>query len=110
MKRQTLADHARLRADALELMRADVSRQWTVDDVALSLNVSKRTLQRAFKVGDSSFRDELRRFRMITAAEILGRREGWTVKEIANMVGYSQQAQFAKAFTMVFGVTPSRYE
>jgi len=69
-----------------------------LDTLARRLASSPRQLQRAFaEAGRTSFRTYLRQVRMERAGELL--RDGSPrVWEVAEAVGYSQPAQFAKAF------------
>jgi AraC family transcriptional regulator of adaptative response / methylphosphotriester-DNA alkyltransferase methyltransferase len=75
--------------------------------LARRLATSPRQLQRAFaEAGETSFRTYLRAVRMERAEELL--RDGsLRVWEVAAAVGYSQPAQFAKAFSRHHGHPPS---
>ncbi len=81
--------------------------QLELDALARRLATSPRQLQRAFaEVGQTSFRRYLREVRMKRAGDLL--REGsLRVWEVAEAVGYSQPAQFAKAFSRHHGHAPS---
>lgn len=78
-----------------------------LNTLARRLATSPRQLQRAFAdAGQTSFRTYLRAVRMERADELL--REGsLRVGEVAEAVGYSQPAQFAKAFRRHHGHAPS---
>jgi len=69
--------------------------------------VSDRTLQKGFKAlfGVTPFA-YLTRQRMNQAERLL-RQPNRTVAEVANIVGYTNPAQFAAAFKRQFGITPS---
>jgi AraC family transcriptional regulator, regulatory protein of adaptative response / methylphosphotriester-DNA alkyltransferase methyltransferase len=75
--------------------------------VARRLATSPRQLQRAFaEAGGTTFRTYLRAVRMEQAEGLL--RDGsLRVREVADAVGYSQPAQFAKAFRRHHGRPPS---
>ena len=89
-------------------MRARLAAEIQVDDVAREIATSRRQLQRVFEeVGETTFREELARIRMVRAAELLD--TPLAIRDIAHRVGYRQPAQFAKAFRRVHGVTPSAY-
>jgi len=89
-------------------MRARLAAEIQVDDVAREIATSRRQLQRVFEeVGETTFREELTRIRMVRAAELLD--TPLAIRDIAHRVGYRQPAQFAKAFRRVHGVTPSAY-
>jgi AraC family transcriptional regulator of adaptative response / methylphosphotriester-DNA alkyltransferase methyltransferase len=103
----------RLRASLLEEANAIVERDYasdlSLDDIARRVASSRRQLQRAYaEIGHTTFRDHLTRVRMERAAELLATRM-FTVREVANRVGYRQPAQFAKAFRRHRGVSPSDY-
>jgi AraC family transcriptional regulator, regulatory protein of adaptative response / methylphosphotriester-DNA alkyltransferase methyltransferase len=95
--------------DAIELIAAEYERDLRLDDVAYRVAASRRQLQRCFcEIGQTTFSEHLTAVRMQRAAEMLttGTRH---VRAIAKEVGYSQPAQFAKAFRRYHGVTPGTY-
>lgn len=103
----------RLRASLLEEANAIVERDYaselSLDDIARRVASSRRQLQRAYaEIGKTTFREHLTRVRMERAAELLASRM-FTVREVANRVGYRQPAQFAKAFRRHRGVSPSDF-
>ena len=79
-----------------------------VNDVARAVYTSRRQLQRVFLDQGTTFREHVCRVRMEVAASMLAA-GGTTVKAVAQAVGYSQPAQFAKAFRRCHGVTPSAF-
>src|SRR4051794_1185505 len=80
-----------------------------LDDLARASFSSRRQVQRVFaEVGDTTVRAHIHRVRMQAAAEQLAWRH-LTVREVAKAVGYSQPAQFAKAFRRCYGVAPSEW-
>ena len=102
-QRQSLLDDARAVIDAH--FAADLA----LDDVARRIATSRRQLQRCFTdLAGESFRDYLTRVRMNHAAEMLthGR---LPVRRVAAAVGYSQPAQFAKAFRRQYDLSPTEY-
>src|SRR3712207_6029832 len=95
--------------EASEIMHAEYRSDLRVHDVAHRIATSPRALQRAFdEIGGTTFREHLCVVRMAAAAELL-RRTHLTVGEVSRRVGYSQQAQFAKAFRRHLGVSPMEY-
>ena len=76
----------------------------TIDDVAQSLYMSPRTLQRKLKAEQTSFRDVLREARM-ELAEQYARNADLTATEIAFLLGFGGLAQFTAAFRSWYGVT-----
>jgi AraC family transcriptional regulator, regulatory protein of adaptative response / methylphosphotriester-DNA alkyltransferase methyltransferase len=90
---------------------AEIDRRYaeplSVSDVAHAIGTSPRQLQRVFEeIGGQSFRTHLAAVRMQRARDLL-LDHGGTVRQIAATVGYSQPAQFAKAFRRHHGVSPS---
>jgi transcriptional regulator GlxA family with amidase domain len=103
----------RLRSSLLEEANAIVERDYasdlSLDDIARRVASSRRQLQRAYaEIGGTTFRDHLTRVRMDRAADLLTSRM-FTVREVANRVGYRQPAQFAKAFRRHRGLSPSDF-
>ena len=104
----TTEARATLYREALAVMQVRHAADIQVDDVAREIATSRRQLQRVFtEIGGTTFREELTRLRMARAAELL--KSPVAIRDIAHRVGYSQPAQFAKAFRRVYGVTPSAY-
>ena len=95
--------------DATRLVQAEFAEDLNLNDVARRIATSRRQLQRIYnEIGGTTFRDQLTQVRMERAAELL-QRNGYTVREVANRVGYRQPAQFAKAFRSHHGLSPSEY-
>jgi AraC family transcriptional regulator of adaptative response / methylphosphotriester-DNA alkyltransferase methyltransferase len=75
--------------------------------VARGVATSRRQLQRAFQeMGRTTFRTYLAEVRMRNAVRLL-QESSLPVREVAQLVGYRQPAQFAKAFRRHHGVPPS---
>ena len=103
----TIKNRRALFEEATAIVALEYPDQLELDTLARRLASSPRQLQRAFaEVGQTSFRTYLREVRMERAGELL--REGsLRVWEVAEAVGYSQPAQFAKAFSRHHGQAPS---
>jgi AraC family transcriptional regulator, regulatory protein of adaptative response / methylphosphotriester-DNA alkyltransferase methyltransferase len=107
VREPTLERRRQLWGDAVAQIERNYSDQLTVASVARTIGTSSRQLQRVFEeIGGRSFRSHLAAVRMDRARELL-LREDSTVRSIAARVGYSQPAQFAKAFRRHHGVSPS---
>lgn len=78
-------------------------------DLAEVAHVSESYLSVRFKrdVG-CSFTEYLMRFRLNKAKEFL-KRKTLTCKEVGNMVGYADYAQFSKVFRKYVGVSPTQF-
>ncbi len=105
----TITQRQELLADAIALLEREYAEPLAVDDVARRVATSRRQLQRCFaEHGEGSFRECLARIRMRHAATLLTT-TALPVRDIARRVGYSQPAQFAKAFARHQGTVPSQY-
>lgn len=82
---------------------------FTVEVLAESINLHRRTLLRKFNaLTGKSPTDLIRYARMTQAAKLL--REKYRVNEVALLVGYEDINRFSKAFKQFHGVTPSTYK
>jgi len=90
-----------------DLMESDLSRNWTLVELARFAGVSARSLNTKFRAafGATVF-EYLKRRRLEFARDTLVRRK-LTVSEIAYQVGYDNPANFATAFRRHFGYVPS---
>lgn len=79
--------------------------------VAAELGVSARTLHRALAAGATSFALELRRLRLLRAAQLLAqpRLSGVTVAELGRRCGFADASHFVREFQRQFGTTPARW-
>jgi len=101
----TAARRRELFEEAAAIIALEFSGPVSLQELARRLATSPRQLQRAFgEAGEPGPRAYLRRVRMKRAAELL--RDGATVGQAAWLVGYSQPAQFAKAFRLEHGHLP----
>jgi AraC-like DNA-binding protein len=77
-------------------------------EAARALGRSPRSLQRHLLGAGTSFREELRGARMLTAADLLTfTRE--KLQTVAAQVGYRSMSHFSEAFVTVFGEPPSSF-
>jgi transcriptional regulator GlxA family with amidase domain len=94
--------------DAVEILEQEFSRPIKVEEVARQVATSPRQLQRVFAdVGGLGFRSYLREIRLSHAAGLLTTTDT-PVREVAQRTGYSDAAQFSKAFRRAYGVSPSQ--
>lgn len=95
--------------EATAIVEAEYDQPLNLDDVARRLATSRRQLQRVYQeIGDTTFREQIIEVRMRTAAQLLEGDE-FTVRDIAQCVGYRQPAHFAKAFGRRYGMPPAEY-
>jgi AraC family transcriptional regulator, regulatory protein of adaptative response / methylphosphotriester-DNA alkyltransferase methyltransferase len=105
----TLRLRADVYRDAVAILVEEYGTDLRLDDVAYRVASSRRQLQRCFcEIGETTFSEHLTAVRMQRAAELLTLGT-MHVRTIAKEVGYSQPAQFAKAFRRYHGVTPALY-
>lgn len=79
-----------------------------LDDVAAQLRLSRRTLVRRLESRGHSFRELAERVRKRRASSLLAD-PSLSVSEVAYRLGYSDQANFGRAFRRWFGASPRRY-
>lgn len=105
----TAARRRALRDEAMAIIQREFGDQLRLAEVAFRVGASSRALQRALAdSGDGSFSSALRSTRMEAAATLL-RQAGWPVGRVARRVGYSDTAQFTKAFKRHQGVAPRTF-
>ncbi|MFD4509182.1 AraC family transcriptional regulator [Streptomyces sp. NPDC058457] len=95
--------------DALRILDAELTREWTLTDLADALSLTPSYLSRLFK-GHTGMPPMayLARRRAEAAADLLARTDA-TVADIAQRVGWSDQNYFARRFKAHFGRSPSEY-
>lgn len=80
----------------------------TLEGIALANHVSTRTIDRHLRRENLSFRELLHEVRFERACRML-RESDATVAQIALRLGFSDSANFSRAFRRAVGVTPSVY-
>ena len=94
---------------ALRLLHADPMRNWTVEELAREVAVSRSTFAERFTalVGEAPMR-YLANWRMQLARQML--REGThSIQEVATRVGYESEAAFNRAFKRATGSPPATW-
>jgi len=81
----------------------------TLEDIGRRLNVSGRTVDRNLKKEGQQFRDIAQRVYMARAREML-EQPGTTVAQVAERLGFSDAANFSRAFRRYTGSTPTHYQ
>jgi len=95
-------------ADLRLRMAGDAEGEAELSIVASDLGLTQRTVQRALNAEGVSYRDLLRQTR-IARARVLLATTAQPIAEVAFRSGYSDQANFHRAFSAVTGMTPTRY-
>ena len=94
---------------ALELLDRDLSRNWTVEQLARAVGLSRPVLARQFvRVLQLSPMRYLARRRMQVAAQLLLQSDA-SLAEIANHVGYRSEFAFGRAFKQHHGLPPGTF-
>lgn len=108
MLAQLPLDQKTLRYQVQAFMLTHPPGQFTEDDVAASLFITKRTLARRLEKEGSGFR-QLRDEIMSGLASNYLRDTALSVEAIAELLGYHDSANFRRAFKRWLKVTPSQY-
>ncbi|MFO0723818.1 MAG: AraC family transcriptional regulator [Myxococcota bacterium] len=95
-------------ARVVEELQAPGGGYRTLEEIALALHVSARTLKRQLAAEGTTFSDVLDGIRKTKALELLGSSED-SVDAIAAALGYSDTANFTRAFKRWTGSTPAAY-
>ncbi len=80
----------------------------TLEDVAVSLAMSPRSLRRKLEQADTSFRNIVENERKLMAEQLLTSTQ-MKLEEMALHVGYGDTASFTRAFRRWFGMSPGEY-
>lgn len=80
----------------------------SIDQIASQLNMSERTLRRKLREAGTSFRDILDNIKEQKSCELLAN-HSLSVEHIAHLLGYSDAANFRRAFQKWTGVSPAAY-
>lgn len=80
-----------------------------IKHIAMSMNLSVKTLQRRLKDEDTSFNEILLEERKKRVIEYL-KTQQFTSQHMSTLLGYKAKSQFLKAFQTWFGMTPKEYK
>ncbi len=87
-----------------------ISEQITLQSVCKKFGVSQTYLSKLFrKYVDDSFNNYLTTLRIEFAKRLMSENKKFLVKDVASMVGYSDQFYFSRVFCSVTGTPPSVY-
>jgi AraC-like DNA-binding protein len=107
---QLLRRHAGRDGTAGQVRRIMAARDasvWSFDAVAEELSLTQRTLRRRLAHEGTSFREVLDATRMSAADELF--RQGASVAQVAEQLGYAHQSAFAHAFKRWAGLSPDQW-
>jgi AraC-like DNA-binding protein len=114
---ELLLDQARLAeveerpgiAAAVErILREDLGRRWTLEEIAGRLFMSGRTLQRKLRAVELTFTELAMRVRVAEAMRLL-RNSDLNVTAVGYVCGFADSAHFGHSFKRVAGETPGRW-
>lgn len=91
-----------------KLYKAIPSGNFTIEDIAHSLGISSRTLQRNLSSEGSKFNKELQEVQKLLALNYL-KKADISTDEVAYLVGYAEVSSFSRAFKKWTGKTISQY-
>jgi transcriptional regulator GlxA family with amidase domain len=80
----------------------------TLESIARTNRVSPRTIDRHLRRENVSFRELLHQVRLERACELL-QNSSATVAQIALQLGFSDAANFSRAFRRAIGISPAAY-
>ena len=91
------------------LMTSDLSKRYTIEELAAKFHMNQTTLKTAFKTAyGKPIGVYMKNLRIKRAGELLCK-SGAKVSEIAASVGYENQSKFTAAFKDVYGMLPREY-
>jgi AraC-like DNA-binding protein len=91
-----------------QILMKNLMRPTQFQDIAQNLNMSERTLRRKLREENSSFRQVMDELRRDTAIRYL-RETDLTVEDIAEILGFSDAANFRQAFRRWTKATPYEF-
>ena len=90
------------------LLKKIPSGSFSIDEIATSLNLSKRTLQRHLSTLSTTFNDEVQIARRTLVVPLM-KDQSLKLIEISYLLGYSDPESFSRAFKKWFHQSPSVY-
>jgi two-component system response regulator YesN len=110
VQQHTLDSRRRLYLLARVVVARNYRRRLTLAAVARAVASSPRQVQRAYaQFGQTSFQEDLRARRLSAAAQLLAEQPAICVRDVAQLVGYSQAPAFAQAFRRRYGLAPALF-
>jgi transcriptional regulator GlxA family with amidase domain len=96
-------------ARALALLHQDITRPWSVDELSREVGLSRSALAERFidLIGMPPMH-YVASWRMQVATQKL-RNTGASLAQVADLVGYSSEAAFSRAFKKTFGTAPATW-
>lgn len=95
-----------LNEQVASILRNNLERVPTMEEVATSLGLHERTLKRRLRSLGTSYQEVLINIRINRAMELLNK-SNYKIDEIAHAVGYSSPSTFKRLFKKWTGATPN---
>jgi AraC-like DNA-binding protein len=87
----------------------DVSKDYTVDDLALESGLSQAKLQEGFKIlYRRTVIEYLRHVRLEEARDLLNNTD-YNISQVVYSIGFSSRSYFSKIFKRKYGISPSKF-
>ncbi|WP_322101820.1 AraC family transcriptional regulator [Paraburkholderia sp. J41] len=100
------------RQRALQAIERDFANpELSASDIAVSINLSERYLQKIFSDRDETISSVIKARRILEARRLLGKRHQHklSITQIAYLVGFSDSAHFSRVFRQETGTSPMHY-
>ena len=95
--------------EIVQTISAQACQPMSIEKLALSLGISRRTLERRFKAEmDMSPLEFRTKCRILRARKML--LDGMNASEVSDSCGFSDQSHFCKAFAAQVGITPKKFQ
>lgn len=104
------APYSTLTRQTLDYLKTNYNENINLKTVSAELQVNPAYLGQVFKKDTGeNFTDHLLKIRVLRAKELLIAKNGYTVQDIAQMIGYNNINYFYTVFKNVTGLSPSEY-
>jgi AraC-like DNA-binding protein len=109
VKEYSLNEYSKLIKKAILLIRINLTRKYSLTDLANDLYISKEHLARRFKKETNMTVANYSNYSKIIEAKKLLDEKSQSIINISNMLGFSNSSYFSKVFKEYTGVTPRNY-
>ena len=111
MKKDTYEKRAKIANDVMNYIYKFIDTNINIDELSMELNISKFHLHRIFKdeFGKNIY-ESIKSIRLQKASNLLITNKYSTITNIAQMIGYSSQTSFLRAFKERFEMTPKEWK
>ena len=110
VKEYSLQEYSKLIKKAILLIRINLTRKYSLSDLANDLYISKEHLSRTFKQETKMTVSNYSNYSKIIEAKKLLDEKSQSIINISNMLGFSNSSYFSKVFKEFVGVTPRTYK